>query len=175
MLRGILATLVIGVGLVFGGVMLSNLVSGQVRQSAAYRQSRIIGSIFSSREDVGIGDMLTDSGARNTLRLFAAALARAYVDFEFIPYGEAGAFSVIQASIPAGVEITGFNYHGRDLTITGIATDEEGYNAFIAALRGKDYFLYVSGGFQPVEGGIHFEIECLAQPSEELWVLPLMY
>ena len=156
---GLALTLVAAITL--SGAALAGWVSAGVRDNYLYRQSRIIGSVF-SQEDVGLSVVLTDARARDTLWLFARALADAYVSFELIPYGEMETFTAVYSSLGPEVEITGFAYHGRNLVITGTAPDKESCLAFLKALQESGHFWEVSGSFDTCEDAVSFKIECTA-------------
>ena len=133
-----------------------------MQNSALYRQSQIVGSVF-SQQDVGALDIITDPAGRELLLRFAEALATAYVDFEFIPTNEIGAFAAIYESLGPNIEIESFAYRRRDLIITGSAPGRADYNEFLRSLQSHDHFGGVSGQFHQTEQGyIRFEIICEA-------------
>lgn len=153
------------VSIMLGGVM----VSRQFRESRIYRQSMIIGSIYNetgSDSLPGWSGLLTDPRSRNALIKFAGAVASAYVTFELIPVNEAETFAVIYESMPTDMEIGGFAYHRRDLTITGTAAGLPVYLEFLDKLREREYFLNVTGSYIETTGNaVRFEIGCFANDS----------
>lgn len=169
----VIVALVLAVGIIWSGSALSGWVSGTMRESAAYRQSVIVSSVFSQEDEPSLGTVLTDARARGLLFKFARALTSAYISFELIPYGQLEVFGAIYASLGSHVEIDDFAYRGHDLIITGFALDEEGYYELLAGIRDTGFFGEVRGSFSAVEGGIRFEIECLAADRQGQSLLPL--
>lgn len=150
------------VGLAAGGALLSGKLLRDIQASDVYRQSKVIGSIF-SQEDVGVTKILTDPKARRTMLKFTGALADAYLHFELIPLGEEKTFSVVYGSLGPAVEVDTFTYHGRNLTITGRAESEADYQAFLEKLRKHHHFAQVHGsGDATPEGAFVFAVECLS-------------
>ena len=160
--------LALALGVIWGGAALSGWASGAAQESAVYRQSVVISSLFSQGDEPSLGTALTDARTRGLLLEFARALTSAYVTFELIPYGQLETFGVVYASLDPRLEIESFAYRGHDLIITGFAPDEESYHKFLAGLRGSGYFGEVRGSFSPHKGGIRFEIECLAADRQGL-------
>ena len=155
-----LTALLLTAALALGGILTANMITG----SALYRQSKVIGSIFSdNNESFGVSDILWDAGSRAMLLKFAGALADAYVSFELIPVNEAATFAAVYESTVPAVEIDGFSYRRKDLIITGAASDESAYFEFVRRLRAKNHFDSVSGHYYITTGNlIRFELQCLA-------------
>jgi len=154
--------LLLAAAISLSGTFLSGQALESVRESALYRRSQIIGSIF-SRQDAGITEIALSPRARGLLLKFAGALADAYVNFEMIPHSELTTFTVVYESLGPLVEIESFTYRRKDLIITGRAPDENGYQEFMERLRSRDYFGQVTGGFYTnVDSGVRFEIQCAA-------------
>jgi len=144
------------------GIFLSGRALSSVQNSAIYRQSQIIGSVF-SQQDVGFTDIVTNPTGRGLLLKFAEALANAYVNFELIPYNEVRTFTVVYQSLAPAVEIENFAYQRRDLIITGSAVHENGYLEFLHSLRSQGHFGQVTGSFHTTaESYVRFEIKCAA-------------
>ena len=141
-----------------------------MRESTAYRQSRIISSVFSEESDVGLTAVLADRQARDLLIEFARALMSAYVSFELIPYGQFETFGVVYSSLGPAVEIDSFAYRGHDLIITGFAPDEESYLEFLSRLEGSGHFLAVNGSFSRENDSIRFEITCIAAIGQGAYI-----
>lgn len=143
----------------------SALLSLEVKSSAVYRQSRVL-TMLLSQEPVGIAGMLEDTRNIDMTVKFAGALTAAYINFELIPVNEAATFVAVFESLPEGVDIEGFEYHRKDLHITGVA-DETGYDAFISNLRGRDYFSSVTGQILGDQDGVtRFGIICVPAVAE---------
>jgi len=169
---GVAVAMALTFGIVWGGAALSGWVRVSVQESAAYRHSVILTSVFSGEDDVGLGAILTDARARGLFFKFARTLTNAYVSFELIPYGQLETFSVVYAALGPHVEIDDFIYRGHDLIITGSVLSEASYHEFLASLSGSGYFLDVRGRFDiSGDGGVRFEIECLAAQRHGLQVL----
>ena len=161
-MRSAALALLLTLGVVLGGVALSGWISGEVRESTAYRHSQIISSVFSEDESVGLTTVLTDRQARGLLIEFTRALMSAYLSFELIPYGQFETFGVVYASLGPAVEIDSFAYRGHDLIITGFAPDEESYQEFLSGLKESGHFLDVCGSFRLESDRVHFEIVCVS-------------
>lgn len=132
----------------------------RVRASDFYRSSRLIGMIV-SQEGVGLADMAGNKRNVDMMLKFVGALTSAYIDFELIPVGEVSTFTAVFESVPEGVEIEKFEYHRKDLFITGKAESGEAYKDFLTALRETDYFAGVNGHFYlSTDDDIRFELEC---------------
>lgn len=155
-----LTALLLAAALCLGGILLAR----QVTESNLVRQSQIIRSVFSGEEDSpALAKVVTDPRGREALLKFAQGLANAYVSFELIPINEAATFSAVLESMGPVVEIEAFAYHRRNLTITGTAPDETGYQEFVRRLRGTGHFEGVSGhAYLTNENLFRFEIECVA-------------
>ena len=154
------AALLLSAAIALSGVFLSGHMLSAVQESALYRQSKIIGSVF-SEQDVGIIDIALSPRARRLLLKFAGALADAYVNFELIPYDEIRTFTVVYESLGPAIEVEGFAYSRKDLIITGVAPDESSYHEFVERLRSRDHFEKVTGSFNiAADGGVRFEIKC---------------
>lgn len=152
------AALLLTAAISLSGIFMSGQLLDSVRDSAFYRQSQIIGSIF-SQEDTSLIQVATDTRARNNLFKFAGALANAYVSFEFIPYNEMQTFTAVHESLGPAIEIDSFEYHGKNLVITGSAPDETEYSEFLDRLRSHNHFAQVTGNFHTTpEGRAAFEI-----------------
>ena len=156
------AALLLTAAISLGGIFMSGQLLGSVHDSAFYRQSQIIGSIF-SQEDASLGQIITDAGARNTLFKFAGALANAYVSFEFIPHNEMQTFTAVYESLGSVTEIYSFEYQGKNLVITGSSPDAAGYLEFLDRLRLHRHFTHVTGSYRTTwEGRAAFEIVCVS-------------
>lgn len=133
--------------------------------SQIYQQSRMV-SMLVQQDALDLSDMLSDTRGAGMIIKFAGALASAYINFELIPVNEAPTFMAVFDSMPEGVSINGFGYHRKDLSVTGTATTNDGYESFVAALRERDYFASVSGsGYETTDGSVRFEIICAARPD----------
>lgn len=134
------------------------LLSAKVTSSSIYRQSRIV-SMLVQQESLDITGMLEDTRSIELVIKFAGALATAYINFEMIPVGEESAFVAVFESLNDNVDIEGFEYRRRDLSITGTATVKADYESFLETLRERKRFAYVEGScYDSTEGGVRFEI-----------------
>lgn len=171
-MKNLSISLALCAAIALGGVFLSGQLLDSVRESAIYRKSKIVGSIFSG-EDVGVSAVLTDARARTTLLKFTGALADAYVRFELIPVGELETFSAVYRNLTTDVEIDAFEYRRRNLILTGVARDESAYRSFLQGLRGSDQFAKVIGVVNTdSDGVICFEIECLPAHAAQFMAAP---
>ena len=160
--RDTAVAILLSAGIIWGGVALSGWVSGEVRESNAYRHSQIVASVFPEEADVGLTTVLADQQARSLLFMFTRAMMDAYVSFELIPYGQFKTFGVVYSSLSPAVEINSFAYHGHDLVIVGFAQSQERYLEFLANLEGHGYFRAVHGSSRTEDGKVQFEVICIA-------------
>jgi len=143
------------------GTLLSGQLLERVRESAAYRHSKILSGLFKGG-DIGWGAAVLDPGARGTLLKFTGALADAYVHFELIPVGELETLGAVYASLTPAVQIDSFAYERRNLTITGRAQGDAAYREFLGNLRGRGHFAQVTGDSKACAQGVTcFEITCV--------------
>lgn len=128
--------------------------------SQVYRQSRVV-SMLVQQDSIDIKDMLSDTRGVGMIVKFAGALASAYINFELIPLNEAPTFMAVFDSLPKNVSVSGFEYHRKDLIVTGSAKTQADYENLVTALRERDYFLSVSGSaYDATDGTVRFKIVC---------------
>lgn len=143
----------------------TNVAADRFRSGDFYNKSRLI-SMIVSREEIGIADIAGNKRNVDMLLKFVGALTSAYIDFEMIPVGEVGTFAAVFESVPQDVVIDKFEYHRKNLTITGNALSPEAYEDFLETLRDTDYFESVSGHYYLSTGDtIRFELECISQSA----------
>lgn len=144
-------------------VTLSMTAAAQgIVSSPVYRQSRVI-SMLVQQDSLSLDGLLKDRRNIDTVVKFAGALTTAYINFEFIPVNEAGAFVAVFESLSDGVEIEKFEYRGTALAIVGTADSEEEYNVFLESLRDRGYFVSVTGSaYESTQDTTRFEIVCEA-------------
>ena len=131
--------------------------------SRLYRQSKAV-SMLVRQEPLEFPDLLENNARGISLVVrFSGALAAAYINFEFIPLNEASTFMVILENLPDGVNISGFEYAGRDLRITGEAGEESDLNGFVDALEESGTFSSVNfNHYEAVNGNTRFEVLCVS-------------
>lgn len=137
------------------------LLSRQVESSTVYRQSLIIGSVF-SQKSVGVGDVLKNSKNMEMLFKFAGAVTGAYINFELIPIYEADTFVAVFESANDNITVDAFTYHRKNLVIDGTAETGADYEAFAGALRDQGHFESVSGDhYTATDNTVKFKIVCV--------------
>ena len=134
--------------------------------SRLYRQSKTV-SMLVQQEPVEFSELLENNARGISLFVkFAGALAAAYINFEFLPLNEASTFMVILESLPDDMEVSGFEYVGRDLQITGEAALESGPHDFVGALRQSEAFASVNYScYEDVNGKTRFHVLCVSSPA----------
>lgn len=144
----------------------TTLLAAKVTNSSIYRQSRIV-SMLVQQESFDIPGMLEDTRNIELVVKFAGALATAYINFELIPVGEEGAFVAVFESLNDNVDIEGFEYHRKDLSITGTAVTKADYESFLETLRERKRFASVEGScYDYTKGGVRFEILGISGAAE---------
>lgn len=148
-------------------LVLTTWGAGRLLGSEAYNKSRII-SMIVSQDSVGIADIAGDKRNVDMMLKFVGALTSAYINFELIPVKEAGTFAAVfeSAQGEGGVEIEKFEYHRKNLTITGVSPEVEAYEEFLANLQETEYFESVTGHYYTTtDDRIRFELECASQTA----------
>lgn len=134
------------------------LLAGKVVSSSIYRQSRVV-SMLVQQESFDIPGMLEDTRNIELVIKFAGALTTAYINFELIPVGEEATFVAVFESLNDNVDIEGFEYRRKDLSITGTAVTKADYESFLQTLRERNRFTSVEGScYDSTKGGVRFEI-----------------
>lgn len=153
-------SVVIALFLVVAILWSANLTVKRITESSIIRRSQILGSLM-SENGVGFADIASNPRNLNTMTKFAAALADAYIQFEFIPTDEAKAILVIMESLDPDVHVDGFEFHSRDLLIYAAAPDMESYHKTLRSIQDKNYFENVSGvRHVDGEGQVIFTLTC---------------
>lgn len=143
----------------------TTVLADAFRSSQIYNKSRIIRMIV-TQDQINITDMAGNKRNVDMMLKFVGALTSAYINFEMIPVGEVSTFVSVFESIPSDVTITKFEYHRKNLHITGMASNEESYTSFLQSLRDTEHFASVSGHFYlSTDNHIQFQMECLAQAA----------
>ncbi|MFV0401179.1 MAG: PilN domain-containing protein [Oscillospiraceae bacterium] len=157
LLQAVVLAALILVGTLWGAEALAD--------STLFTQSRILREIM-SEESLDFTAILTDADRRTMLQHFIGGVTNAYVSFEMIPLNEGKTLEAIFSSLSDEIFIEKFEYHRRDLTLTGYAENSEACEAFVNRLESTGYFASVEIAEQ-TEGGeggrTNFVVECGAK------------
>jgi len=141
------------------------LMAWRVQDSALYRQSTVIRSIF-SQESVGMGELLGQRKNIQMLAKFVGAVTTAYINFELIPVNEAATFAAVFQSVGEDITVDRFEYQRRNLEIDGTALSVEGYQRFVESLRVQNHFDSVSGDYYiTTDDTVRFTVICAASTT----------
>lgn len=155
---GIVSAVMVAVLVLFTGTVAANTV----RQSEFYSKSRVISLIF-SQDGIAVTDIAGNKRNVDMMLKFVGALTSAYINFELIPVNEAGTFAAVFRSVPPEVTIDKFEYHRKNLTITGTASALEEYERFLDSLQEDGYFESVTGHhYLTTDDQIRFTLACTA-------------
>ena len=157
----ILSALLMAAAVLIGATFGAN----QLLSSELYSKSRLISMIF-SQDSVGIADIAGNKRNADMLLKFVGGLTSAYINFELIPVNEVGTFTAVFESAQTGVTIDKFEYHRKNLTISGVADTLTDYGVFLARLRDTEYFESVAGHYYTAtDDTIRFALECVSQST----------
>lgn len=158
-------SLVAAVALAGCVLLASTYAADRIRSSELYSKSRLI-SMIVTQGQVGIADVAGNKRNVDMMLKFVGALTSAYIDFELIPVGEVGTFAAVFESAPPEILIDKFEYHRKNLTITGSAPDQESYETFLHDLRETRRFEGVTGHYYlDTDDRIRFELECISKAT----------
>ena len=94
----------------------------------------VIRQLFST-DEVGLLEVLQKEGGWDIARKYAAALADAAINFEFLPYNEGNNLTVLMDATPDEVTIQSFQFIQRDLEIRCTCQSVEPLQQFRAKLQ----------------------------------------
>lgn len=148
-------------------LLFARFIAISIKQSKALRQNQFISELLDD-DGLNLEASFDDPERIKIIEKFLVAVTKAYVDFELIPYREWHSLASILRSYNDKVNIAGFSYSGKDIIITGTASDEKDVREFAENLESTDYFKEIRIDRNVTIDGGNFEIVCISKNSGEI-------